>query len=99
MPSIVWGRNPKEAYEEPYEYGAQEQFAREAARLLGQLYVLLNSDRHQYATDDRSVAKAVWLLAMDALDSLRESLAALERKEHRIAGKLFRVIIYLTHVS
>ncbi len=93
MPSIVWGRAPQEAYEEPYEYGAQEQFAREATKLLSQLYVLLNSERHRYATDDRSVAKAVWLLAMDALDSLRESLAALERKEHRIAGKLFRDVL------
>jgi len=93
MPSIVWTRDPQEAYEEPYEYGAQEQFAREATRLLSQLYVLLNSERHRYVTDDRSLAKAVWLLAMDALDSLRESLAALERKEHRITGKLFRDVL------
>lgn len=35
----------------------------------------------------------MWLLAMDALDSLRESLAALERREHRITGKLFRDVI------
>lgn len=31
--------------------------------------------------------------AMDALDSLREGLASLERKEHRIAGKLFRDVL------
>jgi hypothetical protein len=93
MPSIVWGRDPQEAYEEPYEYGAQEQFAREASRLLNQLYVLLNSERHRYVAEDRSPEKAVWLLAMDALDSLREGLAALQRQEHRIAGKLFRDVL------
>lgn len=93
MPSIVWGRDPQEAYEQPYEYAAQEQFVREASRLLDRLYVLLNSERHHYTTDDRSAAKAVWLLAMDALDSLREGLASLERKEHRIAGKLFRDVL------
>ena len=77
MPSIVWGRDPQEAYEEPYEYAAQEQFAREATALLRQLYLALNTDRHRYTSEDRSAAKAMWLLAMDALDSLRESLAAL----------------------
>ncbi|MEO8681246.1 MAG: hypothetical protein ABI665_19505 [Vicinamibacterales bacterium] len=93
MPSIVWGREPQEAYDEPYEYGAQEQFAREASRLLCQLYILLNSERHHYVAEDRSPKKATWLLAMDALDSLREGLAALQRKEHRIAGKLFRDVL------
>lgn len=93
MPSIVWGRDPQEAYEEPYEYAAQEQFAREATALLRQLYLVLNVDHHRYTAGDRSAAKAMWLLAMDALDSLRESLAALQRKEHRIAGKLFRDVM------
>lgn len=93
MPSIVWGRNPQEAYEQPYEYAAQEQFAREASKLLERLYLLLNSEKHRYTTAERSAAKAAWLLAMDALDSLREILVSLERKEHRIAGKLFRDVL------
>jgi len=25
MPSLVWGRSPQEAYDNPYEYEAQEQ--------------------------------------------------------------------------
>jgi len=90
MPSLVWGRNPQEAFESPYEYGIQEQFAREAMALLAQLYRLLNSETHRYSTHDHSAKKAIWLLAMDALDSLREALASLQRGEHRIAGKLFR---------
>jgi len=90
MPSQVWGRDPQEAFEEPYEYGIQDQFVREARTLFTRLYKLLNSDLHYYSLDDRSREKAVWLLAMDALDSLRECLEALVRKEHRVAGKLFR---------
>jgi len=93
MPSIVWRRDPQEAYEEPYEYEAQEQFAHEAEALLGKLYLALNSDEHRHTSEDRSEGKAMWLLAMDAVDSLRESLAALGRKEHRIAGKLFRDVM------
>ena len=90
MASLVWGRDPQEAFEEPYEYEIQEQFAREARALLTHLYRILNSDRFRYTVEDQSLAKAIWLLAMDALDSLRDCLTALGRKEHRIAGKLFR---------
>jgi hypothetical protein len=93
MPSQVWGRDPQEAFEEPYEYGIQDQFAREARTLFARLYKLLNSDCHRYSVDDRSREKAVWLLSMDALDSLRECLEALSRKEHRVASKLFRDVM------
>lgn len=93
MPSHVWGRDPQEAFEEPYEYEIQEQFVREAEALLRSFYKLLNSSQFEYLVEDKSEDKAVWLLAMDALDSLRDCLVALERKEHRIAGKLFRDIV------
>ncbi|MFO0698483.1 MAG: hypothetical protein U0236_04580 [Nitrospira sp.] len=93
MPSQVWGRDPQEAFEEPYEYRVQEQFAREAGALLADLYRVLNSDRFRYPVKIQSQAKAVWLLAMDTLDSLRDCLTALDRKEHRIAGKLFRDVM------
>jgi len=86
----VWGRDPQEAFEEPYEYGIQEQFAREAESILARFYQLLNSERNRYSVEDRSKEKAEWLLAMDSLDSLRDCLKALNRKEHRVAGKVFR---------
>ncbi len=72
MPSLVWGRDPQEAYENPYDYGIQDQ---------------------SFGRDDRSVEKAIWMLQIDALDSLRDCLKALVRKNHRVAGKLFRDII------
>jgi len=93
MPSKVWGRDPQEAFEQPFEYGIQDQFVREARNLFTQLYELLNSDQHGFSVEDRSRKKAVWLLAMDALDSLRECLEALVRKEHRVASKLFRNVM------
>ena len=93
MPSQVWGRDPQEAFEEPYEYGIQDQFAREARSLLTRFYQFLNSDRHRYTIEEKSRQKAVWLLAMDALDSLHDCLKALTRKEHRVAGKLFRNVM------
>jgi hypothetical protein len=92
MPSIVWGRDPQEAFENPYEYGSQEQFAREAATLLRALYRLLNCDRHHYTRDDRSTAKALWLLHMDALDGLFDSLESLTARRPRVAALIFRVV-------
>ena len=94
MPSQVWEcRDPQKAFKEPYEYGIQKQFAREAKAVLGRLYKLLNSNRHRYTVDDQSRQKAEWLLAMDALDSLQDCLKALNRKEHRVAGKMFRDVM------
>lgn len=93
MPSQVWGRDPQEAYEEPYEYAAQEQFSREAAALSLEFYRRLNSDRYRFTEGDRSPAKAIWLLAMDGLDSLRDCLGALAHRNHRVAAKLFRDVM------
>ena len=93
MPSQVWGRDPQEAFENPYEYAVQEQFVREAKALFKQCYLILAADRHSYSAPDTSGGKAVWLLHMDALDSLRDALDALERKRHRVAGKLFRTVM------
>lgn len=93
MLSLVWERDPREAYRNPYEYAAQEQFVREASKLLKSYYPLLNPKERRFTRDERSVEKAVWLLQMDALDSLRDCLSALERRNHRVAGKLFRSVI------
>ena len=30
MPSLIWNRDPQEAYSNPYEYPAQEQFIKES---------------------------------------------------------------------
>ncbi len=93
MPSQVWGRDPQEAFENPYEYAVQEQFVREAKAIFRQCYMLLTADSHSYAASDTGREKAVWLLHMDALDSIRDALDALERRRHRVAGKLFRSVM------
>jgi hypothetical protein len=93
MSSQIWERDPQEAFENPYEYEVQEQFAREASALLERLYRALNSDKNRYTIHDRSIEKAVWLLQMDALDSLQDCLQALGRKNHRVAGRLFRDVV------
>lgn len=93
MPSQVWDRDPQEAFENPYEYAVQDQFVREASSLLLKFYRLMNDDRLTFRRDDRSVEKAIWMLQLDALDSLRDCKKSLVRKNHRVAGKLFRDVV------
>lgn len=90
MPSIVWGRHPQEAYENPYEYDAQAQFLREVNTLLSDLKAHLNRSTLSYHRDERSLEKATWMLAHDLIDALAEAAKLIEERRHRIAARLFR---------
>jgi hypothetical protein len=93
MPSLVWGRSPQEAYDNPYEYEAQDQFVREAKSLLKHMNTAFQKYSMRFHRDNRSIKKAVWMLQLDALDSLKDALDALVNKKHRVASKLFRGIV------
>lgn len=92
MPSLVWKRDPTEALRDGYQYDIEEQFVREASRLLRGVYGLLHRDR-VFTTVERSREKAIWLLQTDALDSIQDALDANGRKRHRVAYKLTRNVI------
>ncbi len=93
MPSIVWNRDPEEAYINPYEHDAQKQFVREAQKLLDNLYALYNRFNMTFARDDISLKKAIWMLQIDALDALRDGLESISTNRHRIAAQMFRVVV------
>ncbi len=90
MPSIVWGRHPQEAFDNPYEYEAQEQFMREAKSLLEEILLQLDSFTMYFHRDDTTLEKASWMLSLDLTDSLLESTRLLMEKRHRVAFRLFR---------
>lgn len=93
MPSQVWGREAQEAFRNPYEYDIQEQFVREATIILNKLNEKFQTYSMKFHSGDKSIKKAVWMLQLDALDSLRDALISLQEKRHRLAGKLFRDIV------
>lgn len=93
MPSLVWGRSPQEAYDNPYEYEAQEQFVQEAKSLLKHINTIFQKNSMRFHREGHSIKKAVWMLQLDALDSLKDALDALVNKKHRVASKLFRGIV------
>lgn len=90
MTSFIWERDPQEAYQNPYEYEAQDQFYREASELLRLLFVHMTKKSGTYIRDDQTAEKAIWMLSLDSLESLMDCLDLLRDKKHRIAGRLFR---------
>lgn len=90
MTSFIWWRSPEEAYSNPYEYEAQEQFAREAEHLLKVVFNFLMKRNRTYKRDDRSQEKAIWMLFVDGIETLRDCLSLLVTKKHRLASRLFR---------
>src|SRR5258708_1130795 len=93
MPSFIWNRSPAQPYSNPYEYDAQSQFAREASAFLVKIDERFCDSLTRFHRDDKSLAKAIWMLHVDALDSLRDCLDLLSEKRHRVAGRLFRDIV------
>lgn len=90
MASFVWHRNPEEAYSNSYEYAAQEQFAREAKGILTRLGKNLAKYNLHFTAKEASIQKAVWMLHNDAIDALQEALGLLNRKNHKLVGRIFR---------
>jgi hypothetical protein len=93
MPSFIWTRSLEDAFDEPYEYSAQEQFFRESATLLKKFKDCLSSYDMQFTTFERSKEKAIWILVNDAVSSLNDCLFSLKDKNHRIAGRMYRDVI------
>lgn len=93
MPSFVWDREPSEAYSEPYEYGGQEQFAREATAVLQELKTYYAQFDRVFVRDEETAQKAVWMLQVDALGALTDSLELTNDKRHRLAARLFRDVV------
>jgi len=90
MPSFVWERKTDEASLEPYEYGGQEQFSREAKQVLKLFKDHYSKHNRTFTRDDKSLNKAVWLLQVDGLEALNDALLLIDEKKHRIASRLFR---------
>ena len=88
--SIFWDLSVKQAWDHPYEYKEKILFLKEAERLLCFIYEEYNKFNLKFHIDDKSLKKAVWMLHLDAIDTLKDCLYLLENKKHRLVGKMFR---------
>jgi len=99
MPSFVWDRETDEAYLEPYEYGGQDQFSREAKQVLKHLKEHYSKRNQTFTSTGKSAEKAVWLLQVDGLEALSDALLMTDEKKHRIASRLFRDAVETVDMS
>lgn len=93
MASFVWGRSPQEAFDNPYEWEANSQFAEEAKGLLSSFFTVLMKKNMCFKKSDKSLEKAEWMLLTDSTDALIEALSNLGSKKHRITARLFRDVV------
>lgn len=99
MPSFVWERDIKDAWDEPYEYAGQEQFHREASKILSLIKSHYQIKDMHFERDEETLEKAIWLIQLDALEALVDALKLTEEKRHRIASRLFRDAVETMDVS
>lgn len=99
MPSELWKRTLADILGDPwwasppYNSNKKSEFLNETRVFLDQVYKEFDSYNLKFHTDDRSLAKALWMLQVDALDTLRDCIIFLNENKHRIVGKMFRDIL------
>ena len=74
MKSKFWVQSFGEIVDNPDDYKSQELFLKEASSILDEIYKHYNKHQKKFSEDDRSVKKAIWMLHLDALDTLRDCI-------------------------
>ena len=90
--SIFWKLSIQEGWENSYKYQEKDLFLDEAVNLLNGIYDEYDKFNLKFNINDKSLKKAVWMMHLDAIDTLRDCLYLLEHKKHRLVGKMFRDI-------
>ncbi|MEN6511779.1 MAG: hypothetical protein ABFD00_08105 [Chloroherpetonaceae bacterium] len=88
----MWRQELNEVVANPYDYESRKLFIEEASSLLDIIYKLYDAYNLKFHIDDESLNKCIWMLHLDALDTLRDCLFLLKNNKHRIPGKMFRDI-------
>jgi len=92
MKSKLWIQSLDDVKKNPYDCQSQELFMNEALLLLDELFIKYDKYQRHFSVDERTLKKALWMLHLDILDTLRDCIDLLKKKKHRIVGKLFRDI-------
>ncbi|MFA5293466.1 MAG: hypothetical protein WC496_10580 [Phycisphaerae bacterium] len=91
--SSLWFQDLDDVIRNPYDYENQRLFIKEATWILNKIYSLYDKYQLKFHMDDISLKKCVWMLQIDALDTLRDCIFLIEQNKHRIVGKMFRDIV------
>ena len=91
--SSLWFQDLDDVIRNPHDYENQRLFIEEAATALNEIYSLYDQYQLRFHVDDSSLEKCLWMLHIDALDTLRDCIFLIEQKKHGIVGKMFRDIL------
>jgi hypothetical protein len=92
MKSQLWTQSLAEVKNDPYDYQSQQLFLKEASAILDELFKKYDKYQLHFSRDERTLNKALWMIHLDIIDTLRDCIDLLRNKKHRIVGKLFRDI-------
>ena len=93
LKSKIWYQVLDYVVKNPYDYENQKIFIKESKSLLNRVYKLYDSYQLKFHLDNKSIEKCVWMLQIDALDTLRDCLYLVEKKKHKLVGKMFRDVV------
>ena len=99
LKSRFWHQALDDVVKNPYDYENQILFIKESKSLLNRIYKLYDSYQLKFHLDNKSLEKCVWMLQIDALDTLRDCLYLVEKKKHRLIGKMFRDVVETLDVA
>lgn len=88
--SKLWAWNYGAVRKALYDYESQKLFLTEALCVLDKTFEYYDKFQLKFGIDEESVEKAIWMLHLDALDTLRDCLLLLQQRRYRIVGKMFR---------
>lgn len=99
LSSPIWKQETDKSRECQYDYDAVKLFIKEALSVLTDLYKAYARWNFKFHQDDRSAAKAVWMLDMECIETLADAVDLLADKRHRVAGKLLRFALEAADLS
>jgi hypothetical protein len=99
LKSKIWCQKIDEVIANPYDYENQKIFIKEAKSLLNKAYKLYEVYQLKFHIDNRSLNKCIWMLQVDALDTLRDCFYLIEKKKHRLVGKMFRDVVEVLDIA
>jgi hypothetical protein len=76
----------------PFDHENYKLFCEESSFLLDKLYGLYDEHNLKFHNNEKTLKKCLWMLQLDALDTLRECVSLLKTKKHKLPGKMFRDI-------
>jgi hypothetical protein len=99
MKSDLWTQFASEIRNDPQFHECQELFLKEASLIIEGALKRYHKYQLQFWLDECTLKKSLWMLHLDAIDTLRECIFLLKQKKHRLVGKLFRDIIEILDLA